>query len=80
MTVCMKRTTLVLEEGILEGIRAEAHAAGKDMSEVVNEFLRRGLLQKDKPLSPPPDLPVFCMGRPRVNLADRDALDQVIES
>jgi hypothetical protein len=28
----------------------------------------------------PFELPVFSMGRPRVNLADRDALEQAMES
>lgn len=79
MLVCMKRTTLVLEEGILAGIREEAHLAGKDMSELVNEFLRQGLLRKDKKV-PHPKLPLFSMGAPRVNLADRDALEQIMES
>ena len=80
MLVCMKRTTLVLEEGILDGIRAKAHADGRDMSEVVNEILRRGLLQKTKEQPKPMDLPSFSMGKPRVNLADRDALEQLMES
>jgi hypothetical protein len=75
----MKRTTLVLEEGILAGVREEAHLSGKDMSELVNEYLRQGLLRRDK-VVPSPKLPVFSMGIPRVNLADRDALEQIMES
>ena len=80
MLVCMKRTTLVLEEGILEGIREEAHLEGKDMSELVNELLLHGLIVRRSKVKTPPALPSFSMGQPRVNLADRDALEQIMES
>lgn len=80
MLVCMKRTTLVLEEGVLEGIRQEAHVEGLDMSQLVNEFLRQGLIRRREQVKPVSKLPVFSMGEPRVNLADRDALEQLMES
>jgi hypothetical protein len=80
MLVCVKRTTLVLEEGVLEGIRQEAHVEGMDMSELVNEFLRQGLIRRREKVKPLSKLPVFSMGEPRVNLADRDALEQLMES
>lgn len=80
MFVCMKRTTLVLEEGVLEGIREEAHIEGLDMSQLVNEFLRQGLIRQREKVKPATKLPVFSMGAPRVSLADRDALEQVMES
>jgi hypothetical protein len=78
MLVCMKRTTLVLEEGLLEGIKREARRRDCDMSDVVNELIRNGLHAKPPPQSPP-GLPSFAMGRPKVNLADRDTLEDVME-
>ncbi len=75
----MKRTTFVLEDGILEGIRQEAHLRNCDMSLIVNEFLRAGLHRKlrDSDANAMP-LPVFEMGPSRANLADRDALEHLM--
>jgi hypothetical protein len=80
LRVCRKRTTLVLEEGLLEGIRREAHRRDCDLSTVVNDCLRAGLHRRKPADAPPPDLPVFALGRPRVNLADRDALEAVMDA
>ena len=80
MHVCMKRTTLVLEEGLLDGVRREARRRDCDLSTVVNECLRAGLHQRRPPGEPPPPLPVFAMGRPRTNLADRDALEALMDA
>lgn len=74
----MKRTTLVLEDGLLDGIRREAHRRGCDMSELVNELLRDGLHRRRDRSRSRPALPAFSMGRPRVNLADRDALEDLM--
>ncbi len=79
MYECMKRTTLVLEDAILEGIREEAHAEGRDMSDLANEFLRLGLLGCRRKIRKSEPLPSFSMGRPTVNLADRDALEVLME-
>lgn len=77
----MKRTTLVLEEGVLEGIREEAHADGVDMSRLVNEFLLQGLARKrERPVKSAIQLPSFSMGRPMADLADRDAMEHLMES
>lgn len=51
------------------------------MSEVVNQLLAEGLQRRrasrtKRKLS----LPAFELGRPRVNLADRDALESAMES
>lgn len=64
----------------MEGVRNEAHAEGKDISELVNEFLRQGLLNRRRMLRQAGPLPRFSMGRSPVNLADRDALEGVMES
>lgn len=48
------------------------------MSAVVAEVVRRGLEGPDRTEELPP-LPVHRLGRPRVNVADRDALDRAME-
>ena len=80
MRVCMKRTTLILDEGLLEGVRREARRRDCDMSTVVNECLRTGLHRRKGKVPSTPSLPVFALGRARVNLADRDALEAAMDA
>jgi len=74
----MKRTTLILEDGCMDRVRALAKRQGRTMSEVVNEILAEGLQRRRAKLSST-TLPSFSMGRPRIDLADRDALEAVME-
>ncbi|MBX3744929.1 MAG: hypothetical protein KF833_06425 [Verrucomicrobiae bacterium] len=76
----MKRTTLVLEEGLLAGIRREAQRRGCDMSRLVNDLLREGLHRRPDRPHPRVRLPVFSMGQARVNVADRDALEDLMRT
>jgi len=80
MNRCVKRTTLVLEDGCIDGVRQLAKREGRLLSEIVNELLAEGLqrrrLRRRKPLV----LPMFSMGRPRVNLGDRNALESLMDS
>ncbi|MEX2382247.1 MAG: hypothetical protein WD490_07680 [Opitutales bacterium] len=76
----MKRTTLILEEATMEAVRDLARREKRDMSEIVNEVLRDGLRLRERKAAPALDLPVYRMGRARVNLADRDALEQMMEN
>jgi hypothetical protein len=75
----MKRTTLVLEDGCMDGVRDLARREVRDMSDVVNELLRDGLRRRRDQKTAHFDLPVHAMGRPRVNVADRDALERAME-
>lgn len=76
----MKRTTLVLEEGCMEAVRQLAARESKTISEVVNTLLVEGLQRRSDRSAPEPfRLPKFRMGRPRVDLGDRDALESVME-
>ena len=78
---CMKRTTLVLEAGCLQGIQDLARREGRQVSEVANEILAEGLLRRDAALRRAVlELPVFDMGRPTVNLGDRRALEALMGS
>ncbi len=79
MFVCVvKRTTLILEDACMEGVRSLAQRERLDMSRVVNELLAEGLQRRTRISRLPFHLPVFRMGTPRVNISDRDALDAVM--
>jgi len=80
MPRCVKRTTLVLEDACIDGVRRIAHREGRQLSEVVNELLAEGLRQRRARRRPPLELPRFAMGRPRVNLGDRNALESLMDS
>jgi hypothetical protein len=76
----MKRTTLVLEDGCIEGVRRLARREGRQLSEVVNELLAEGLQRRRGGRREPLVLPSFAMGRPRVDLGDRNALESLMDS
>ena len=76
----MKRTTLVLEDGCMEGVRNLARREGKQLSQVVNELLTEGILRRKRGPRQGFELPCFSMGVPRVNLADRNALEALMDS
>jgi hypothetical protein len=79
MCRCMKRTTLVLEDSCMDGVRNLAHQEDRDISAVVNELLRDGLRQRQERKPTHFDLPAHAMGRPRVNVADRETLERAME-
>lgn len=76
----MKRTTLVLEDGCMAGVRELARREGRQLSEVVNELLAEGLQRRRQRRGPGLTLPSYAMGRPRVNLGDRNALEALMDS
>lgn len=50
------------------------------MTDLINEFIAEGLAARAAPKSEQAlGLPVFDMGRARVNLADREALEGIME-
>jgi hypothetical protein len=62
----MKRTTLIIDDACLKGIRDLARKDDRNLSEVVNALLTEGLQRrKDKPRRDF-ELPSFSMGRPKV--------------
>jgi hypothetical protein len=76
----MKRTTLILEESCLRGVRNLAHREEKTLSKVVNELLAEGLQRRQAKQRAEFRLPDFPMGRSRTNLGDRDALEALMDS
>ena len=76
----MKRTTLILEESCLEGVRDLARHEGKNMSAVANELLVEGLQRRKTRRRPEFELPSFSMGKATVHLGDRNALQALMDS
>lgn len=64
----------------MEGVRRLARHEGRQISEVVNELLAEGLQRRRSRRGPKLELPRFSMGRPRVNLGDRNALEALMDS
>jgi hypothetical protein len=80
MLVCMKRTTLILEDGCMEAVRDLARKEGRQLSQVVNDLLLEGIRGKRQRGRTRIKLPAFSMGRPRVNLGNRHALEALMDS
>lgn len=74
------RTTLVIDDALFRELKRRAAEENRTLSEVTQEALRRGLA---RPQRPRPTgrvrLPSFSMGRPRVDLADRDQLYDLLD-
>ena len=77
----MKRTTLVLDEQNFRAAKRHAAEHGRTLSDVVNEWIRAGLARRRESArrSRPVAFPTYRMGRPAVNLSDRDALERTME-
>lgn len=81
MCVCvMKRTTLILEDSCMKAVRDLAQHENRQMSQVVNELLAEGLQRRRSCKAASFELPTFHMGRPKVNLSDRNALEALMDS
>ncbi|UCG87472.1 MAG: hypothetical protein JSW71_02695 [Gemmatimonadota bacterium] len=77
----MKRTTLILDDAIFRAVRRLAEREGLHMSQVVNSLLGEGLQRrKGREADRHFELPTYRMGRPRVNLGDRNALEALMDS
>ena len=80
MTFHMKRTTLVLDERYFTELKKTAAAEGRTLSNLVDELIRTGLAHRGRPKARGSrKLPSFSMGRPLVDLADRDQLAERME-
>ncbi len=75
-----KRTTLILEDACIEGVRDLARREGRQLSQIVNELLIEGLMRRRKKPKKDFSLCSFSMGSPRVNMADRNALEALMDS
>ncbi len=72
------KTTLSIDETVMERLRREAARTGRTMSELVETALRRLLQSRPAPVELQA-LPSFDSGGALVDVADRDALYQAME-
>lgn len=72
------KTTLNIEDSVMEALRKESARTGRTMSELVETALRQLLARRVKPVALPP-LPSFESGGAFVDIADRDALYRAME-
>ena len=72
------KTTLNIDDAVIERLRREAAREGRTMSELVEAALRLLFqMRRQRPELPP--LPSFDGGGTLVDVADRDALYQAME-
>ncbi|MGH7341364.1 MAG: CopG family transcriptional regulator [Candidatus Rokuibacteriota bacterium] len=71
------KTTLILPDHVVRELKRRAARRGETLSAVVAEALRRGLAAEEPTDLPP--LPTHRMGKPLVDIADRDALYRAME-
>jgi hypothetical protein len=73
------KTTLIIPDPLIRNLKRHAAKRGTTMSELAAELLRKGLADRPKPYRLPP-LPSFNAGRILVDVADRDALYDVLDA
>jgi hypothetical protein len=75
----MARTTLDLDSSVLAQLRRRARVERKSMGQLASERLAVSL--GDKPVVEPPPFkwPTWHMGRPKVDLRDKDALWRALD-
>ena len=73
------KATLNIPDPIIRDLKRRAAERGTTMSELATELLYKGLAERPKParLRPPRS---FDMGRAKVDVADRDALNDLLDS
>lgn len=75
----VSRTTLDLDASVLEQLRRRATHEGKSMGQVASEQLALALRIGQKAALEPLHWPSARMGRPKVDLEDRDAVWRTLE-
>ena len=72
------RTTLVIDDQVFRQLKKRAAEEGRTLSDLTEEALRRGLAAA-RPVKPHRrvSLPTFSMGKPCVDLADRNQLFEI---
>ena len=73
------KTTLNIDDTVMQRLREEAARQGKPMSELVEIGLRRILTKSPQESEHLPELPTLASGGMRVDVADRDRLYEIME-
>jgi hypothetical protein len=69
-----RRTTLILDAGLLEALRARARREGRTLTDVVEQAMRQGLAARGARRAPRLHLPSYDLGPFLVDPADAPAL------
>lgn len=72
------KTTLVIDDQVMKRLRQESVRQGRTLSELVEAALRR-FLNREPPRQELPSLPVYDGQGAAVDIADRDALYELME-
>ncbi len=75
----MPRTTLDLDASVLEQLRSLARFEHKSMGQLASERLAVALSEDTSAEAVPLRLPTWSMGKPKVDLYDKDALWRVLD-
>jgi len=73
------KTTLIIPDPVVRDLKRYAAKRGTTMSELASELLRQGMAERPKPARLPP-LPSFKAGPLLVDVANRDALYDLLEA
>ena len=77
--VCHMKTTLNIDDTVMAQLKREAARQGRTMSELVETALRTLFIAQRKKIDLPP-LPTFSSGGHLVDIDNRDALYEAMES
>lgn len=73
------KTTLVLDDALVDRVRERAKERGVSMSSIVEEAIVRMLTEKAPPNHPPLELPSFNSGGYLVDITDRNAMYDALD-
>lgn len=73
------KTTLVIPDSLFRDLKRRAADRNETVSALVTEYLRQGL-RHSRPARRPFRFPTFQMGHPKVNIADREALYDLLDA
>ena len=76
----MRRTTVALDERVYERIKQKSRLERRHFQDCANELLLLGLKAADKVHKKFKPVRVFSCGVPRIDVADREALFDLLDS
>jgi len=74
-----KRTTVTLDNQVMNAVKARAVKKGITFQKMLNEILRKWLNSSEDKKPKKIKITSISMGKPRVNISDRDSLYDVME-
>ena len=74
-----KRTTVTLDNQVMEAVKARAVKEGKTFGQTLNEILRKWLSMSGSRKARKVKLDAYSMGKPSVEISDREDLFDAME-